>query len=159
MATRPSNPNIRYGWPTFNRGRPVLPLHPSPAVRLAQTYRVAHGKNAMELYRRSCLRVAQGNTVLRTYGMLPLVIEQNAQIEASLASDVVPDLRTAIHECEQADCAEEMSDEALRYAEESGTLTVEQAKAAIRASAAKRYKAEIKEKALRVWIDQQEAEK
>jgi hypothetical protein len=155
MAARPSNPNICYGWPRLNRSRPALPLALSPAVRLAHVYQLANGKNAMELYRRSCRRVAEGNTVLRAHGMLSLVIEQNAQIEVSLASDVVPDLLTAIHESEVADCSEEMSDEAMRYAVEQQTLTVEQAKAAIRSSATKRHKAEIKEKALAQWITEQ----
>jgi hypothetical protein len=141
-------------WPAFNCG-----FARSPSVRLAQVYGVSRGRTAMGLYRQSCQRVALGNEVLRSFGMLALVTEQMAQIDASLASDHVPPLMDAVHECELADCHEEMTDAMLRRALEQGTLTVEQARAAIKASALKRHRAEIKERALAQWISEQESEK
>lgn len=154
MATQPSGSptpsNTSRGWPGFK-----VRFAPSHSVRMAQAYQVSTGKKAMALYRQACQRVALGNEVLRAYGLLALVVEQMAQIDASLASDDVPELSEAIHLCEIADCQEEMSDAMLRRAVEEGTLTVDQAQASIKASAAKRHRAEIKERALQVWIKEQ----
>jgi hypothetical protein len=151
-APRPSGPTPRVPrrWPTFNCAFAL-----SPSVRLAQVYGVSRAKGAMELYRRSCQRVAQGNEVLRSYGLLALVIQNMAQIDASLSSDVIPPLSDAVHQCELADCQEELTDAMLRRAIEEGTLTIEQAQASIKASALKRHRAEIKERALGKWIEEQ----
>lgn len=151
-AARPSGPshNTRWRGPAFNRQPRAL-----AALRLAQAYQLANGKSAMESYRESCQRVAVGNQVFRSHGLDALVIENMAQIDASLSSDVIPPLSDAVHQCELADCQEELTDAMLRRAIEEGTLTVEQAQASIKASALKRHRAEIKERALAKWIEEQ----
>jgi hypothetical protein len=154
MAARPSGsrPMVWRSAVSFNRAPTAL-----AAVRLAQVYQVAHGKNAMELYRRSCQRVAQGNEVLRAFGLTTLVVECMAPIDASLASDEVPPLLEALHEAEMTDCLEQPTDETLREKLRLGKATVADAQDYIRKSAAARHRAEIAERAVRAWIQEQEA--
>lgn len=153
--SREATSTQRYGWPAIKGRSGLSPANPSPSVRLAHAYSRRSPRKAMELYHRSCALVALGNEVLRGCGLTALVVQNMAQIDASLASDDIPPLTDAVHQCELADCQEELTDAMLRRAIEEGTLTIEQAQASIRASAAKRHKAEIKERALKLWIDEQ----
>lgn len=151
MATRHSGPNmpIRY-----------IPLksigQASYSLRLAQVYQVARPATAVELYRRSCQRVAEGNDVLLAFGKLDMLVENMACIEASLASRNLPELPVALHEAEMSDCLEQPVDELFRERLRQGKATIAEAKDYIRRSAAARHKAEQAERAVADWIKEQD---